>query len=52
MVASTTWFFALAYGARLLLPIFHSRTAWRVLDTAIGVIMWLIAASLLWERLA
>ena len=49
--ASALWFFGLAYGARLLAPLFAKPVAWRVLDIAIGVIMWWIAASLIWGQL-
>ncbi len=45
-MASFTFFFSLAYGARFLAPLFASPTAWRVLDAVIGVIMWTIAAGL------
>ncbi|EFH83268.1 LysE/ArgO family amino acid transporter [Ktedonobacter racemifer] len=51
MLASLTWFFALAYGARWLAPLFRSPLAWRVLDCLIGCIMWFIAASLIWSVL-
>ncbi|GHO70284.1 amino acid transporter [Ktedonobacter sp. SOSP1-52] len=51
MLASLTWFFALAYGARWLAPLFCSPLAWRVLDCLIGCIMWFIAASLIWSVL-
>ncbi|MGU3574817.1 LysE/ArgO family amino acid transporter [Brucellaceae bacterium C25G] len=47
VIASFVWFFALGYGARLLQPIFAKPSAWRVLDVLIGVIMSLIALSLL-----
>lgn len=46
MTASTLWFFGLAYGARLLAPLFERESAWRVLDAVIAVIMWWIAATL------
>ncbi|MFK4824031.1 LysE/ArgO family amino acid transporter [Paenochrobactrum sp. BZR 588] len=46
-IASFVWFFALGYGARLLEPVFAKPAAWRVLDVIIGVIMSLIALSLL-----
>ncbi len=49
--ASLVWFFALGYGARLLAPIFERPSAWRVLDIVIGVIMWWIAAGLVWGQL-
>jgi L-lysine exporter family protein LysE/ArgO len=44
--ASIVWFFSLAYGARLLTPLFRKSLAWRILDVVIGVIMWGIAISL------
>ncbi len=47
MLASTIWFFGLAYGARLLAPLFAKPLAWRILDGVIALVMWLIAASLL-----
>lgn len=47
VTASFTFFFSLGYGARYLTPIFASPGAWRVLDVAIGVVMWAIAAALL-----
>lgn len=46
VVASFVWFFALGYGARLLAPFFARPGSWRVLDTAIGTIMVLIALGL------
>ncbi len=48
-VASFVWFFGLAYGARLLRPVFASALAWRILDGVIALTMWAIAASLLWH---
>jgi L-lysine exporter family protein LysE/ArgO len=45
--ASFAWFFALGYGARLLAPLFARPAAWRVLDIAIGAVMWGLAAALL-----
>ncbi|MCO6381350.1 MAG: amino acid transporter [Vannielia sp.] len=47
VIASFTFFFALAYGARLLAPLFARPGAWRVLDVVIGVVMWAIAAGLI-----
>jgi len=38
--------FALGYGARLLVPIFAQPLAWRILDTVIGVVMWVLAVQL------
>ncbi len=45
--ASFVWFFGLGYGARLLQPVFAKPAAWRVLDGIIGVVMSLLALSLL-----
>lgn len=45
--ASFVFFFTLGYGARLLAPIFERASAWRVLDTGVGVLMWSIAALLI-----
>ncbi|WP_415184200.1 LysE/ArgO family amino acid transporter [Phaeovulum sp.] len=44
--ASFGFFFALAYGARALAPIFARPKAWAVLDFIVGVMMWSIAARL------
>lgn len=46
VIASLVWFFSLGYGARLLAPLFSKPAAWRVLDTLIGIVMSLIAISL------
>ncbi|MFB9958320.1 LysE/ArgO family amino acid transporter [Agromyces bracchium] len=46
VVASAVWFFALAYGARLLGGLLASPRAWRVLDGIIAVVMLAIAVSL------
>jgi L-lysine exporter family protein LysE/ArgO len=45
--ASFTWFFTLAYGARLLAPLFRKPLAWRILDGLIAIVMWSIAIKLL-----
>jgi L-lysine exporter family protein LysE/ArgO len=45
-LASFVWFFGLGYGAALLQPIFADKRAWRILDIAIGIVMWAIAARL------
>lgn len=39
MSASVLWFSALGFGARMLRPLFERPTAWRVLDSAIAVVM-------------
>lgn len=49
--ASLLWFAALGYGARLVAPIFAKPIAWRVLDGTICVVMWSIAAGLIWSAL-
>ena len=46
MTASFVFFFSLAYGARLLAPIFARPRAWVVLDILIGLVMWSIALEL------
>ena len=43
--ASLLFFFALAYGARLLRPLFARPAAWRVLDVLIGITMLALAAK-------
>ncbi|OWV95308.1 amino acid transporter [Rhizobium sp. R72] len=45
--ASFVWFFGLGYGARLLQPVFEKHAAWRVLDVIIGIVMALLAISLI-----
>lgn len=44
---SVAWFTLLGYGAKFLIPFFQKPSSWKVLDCIIGVIMWLIAYSLL-----
>ncbi|MBO0777466.1 MAG: amino acid transporter [Ktedonobacteraceae bacterium] len=51
VLASIAWFFSLAYAARWLAPLFRRPLAWKILDGAIGCIMWVIAASLIWTGL-
>lgn len=47
--ASFVWFFSLAYGARILTPVFAKPMAWRILDALIACVMFLIAGKLaLW----
>jgi L-lysine exporter family protein LysE/ArgO len=50
-VGSLVWFSVLGYGARMLAPLFERERTWRILDVAIGVVMWWIAASLAWGQL-
>lgn len=47
VLASFTFFFSLGFGARLLKPLFARPVTWRILDIAIGLIMWATAARLL-----
>jgi L-lysine exporter family protein LysE/ArgO len=47
MTASFVFFFSLGFGARLLKPLFARPVTWRILDIAIGLIMWATAARLL-----
>ena len=46
IVASCVWFFGLALGAARLAPLFQRPAAWRVLDCAVGLVVWTIAVSL------
>ena len=46
--ASFAWFFGLGFGARGLRGVFARPAAWKVLDAVIALVMWAIAASLLW----
>ncbi|GAA4223397.1 L-lysine exporter family protein LysE/ArgO [Sagittula marina] len=46
VTASTTFFFSLGFGARVLAPVFKRPAAWRVLDLLVGLTMWAIAVSL------
>lgn len=50
-LASLAWFSALGFGARLLAPVFERPSTWRALDVVIGVIMWWIAAGLVFNQL-
>jgi L-lysine exporter family protein LysE/ArgO len=45
-VGSLLWFSALGFGARLLVPVFQTVTAWRVLDACIALVMFALALSL------
>jgi L-lysine exporter family protein LysE/ArgO len=48
ITGSFVFFFSLGFGAKLLRPVFANPLAWRVLEGAIAVVMWLIALKLLW----
>lgn len=45
--ASVLWFVSLGYGARLLLPVFSDRRAWRLLDAMMAIVMLSLCLSLL-----
>jgi len=49
MSASFAFFFTLGFGAILLRPLLVSPGAWRFIEAAIALIMWFIAAKLLFE---
>ena len=46
-LASVTWFLLLAYGARLLVPVFAKPAAWRILDTGVAVLMFSLGTMLI-----
>lgn len=47
MTGSLLWFSALGFGARLLIPLFQTRAAWRLLDALIALTMLVMALLLL-----
>jgi len=47
VLASFAWFFVLGYGATRLAPLFQKPSVWKMLDIGIGVMMVIIALSLL-----
>jgi len=47
VLASFAFFFSLGYGARMLDPLFRRPGAWRILDLAVGLVMWVIALKLM-----
>jgi L-lysine exporter family protein LysE/ArgO len=46
VTTSFLWFFSLSLGAVKLAPFFKKPRTWRILDTLIGMIMWVIAFKL------
>lgn len=46
IAASFVFFFSLGYGARFLAPLFKQPVAWKILDVAVGLVMFSIAVSL------
>ena len=47
--ASFIWFFGIAYGAKLLTPIMQKPKHWRILDSFIAIIMFIISYNLAYE---
>lgn len=47
MLASIVWFIAISYGAKMLLPLFRSEKAWRILDAAVALLMGYFCLALL-----
>ncbi|MDC0932651.1 LysE family transporter [Arcobacteraceae bacterium] len=47
VTASAAWFILLGFGARFLIPLFKKPITWKILDISIGIIMLLIAYSLI-----
>ena len=47
--ASFVWFFGIAYGAKLLTPIMQKPKHWRILDSFIALIMFIISVNLAYE---
>lgn len=45
--ASFTWFYALAFAATKLAPLFRAPITWKILDVSIALVMWAIAVSLM-----
>lgn len=45
--ASAVWFFSLGFGARFLIPLFKKPITWKLLDISIGILMLIIAYSLI-----
>lgn len=45
--ASALWFYALAFTATKLAPLFRVPITWKILDGLIGLVMWAIAFSLI-----
>jgi L-lysine exporter family protein LysE/ArgO len=46
-ITSVIFFYGLGYGARLLAPMFDRRIAWRALEIASGLVMWMLAVNLI-----
>lgn len=51
VVASSVWFYGLAFGGKAMTPLFEKPITWRVLDSFIAVVMILVAAKLVSSQL-
>jgi lysE family transporter len=49
-LASLFFFFSLGYGARVLTPVFAKEISWKILEIFVGIIMLIIAFSLLFTK--
>jgi L-lysine exporter family protein LysE/ArgO len=47
--ASFVWFFGIAYGAKLLAPMMQKPSHWRILDSLIALIIFVIAINLAYQ---
>lgn len=47
MLASIVWFISISYGAKVLLPLFRSEKAWRILDLFVALLMSYFCIALL-----
>ncbi len=45
--ASYIWFFLLSLGGKIISPLFLKPSAWKILNAAVGLSMWLISFSLI-----
>ena len=50
ILASAVWFVALGAGAAWLSPVLARPKVWRGIDLVIGLVLWTIAGTLLWNR--
>ena len=49
ITSSFVWFFSMGYGAQYLGPLFQKPISWKILDGLIGIVMFLIAYSLIFS---
>ena len=50
IISSFIFFYSLGFGARLLSKFFEHPVSWRILDGIIGIVMWSIAFSLVYNN--